>query len=504
MVTAVLLSGGSAMLNALTGMDGYAASFLIPIGVMVYTLAGGLQATFLASYMHSVIVHAVLMKFVILVYSSNSLSTIYDKLQARATRNSTICSDWDARVHACVSVSGNHGSSYLTMLTSGGVIFGISNIVGNFAPVFVDNGYWISAIAARPSSARKGYLLGGLVWFAIPFSLGTALGLGAVTLDLSSVLDEADQGLAPIATAITLMGQGGALLLLTMLFMAMTSAVSAELIAVSSLCTYDIYRTYLNPQASGQQILRLSRLFGCLMGFVVVILGNAGFSVEWIYSAIGVIIGSAVMPVAFLLLWSKANARGAIAGALIGCIAGIITWLTVTKVEFGRVDLVTTGHNAPMLAGNLISILVDGAIHAIFSFMSPQNFDWASTKNLTVVEEERRTVPEEEHSEGKLRNAKNWILRWSVGLTILIVVLWPLFSLPAKVFSEGYFKFWVVISIVWASVGSIIIFFLPLYESWRTLCRVISNIFPNLDTDGVDLVAWRFNGRNELELYIDA
>lgn len=54
-VTAMLLLGGSAVVNALTGMDIYAASFLIPIGVIVYTLAGGLKATFLASYIHSVV-----------------------------------------------------------------------------------------------------------------------------------------------------------------------------------------------------------------------------------------------------------------------------------------------------------------------------------------------------------------------------------------------------------------------------------------------------------------
>lgn len=54
-VTAMLLLGGSAVVNALTGVNIYAASFLIPLGVIVYTLAGGLQATFLASYIHSVI-----------------------------------------------------------------------------------------------------------------------------------------------------------------------------------------------------------------------------------------------------------------------------------------------------------------------------------------------------------------------------------------------------------------------------------------------------------------
>ncbi|ONK64478.1 uncharacterized protein A4U43_C07F26490 [Asparagus officinalis] len=54
-VTAMLLLGGSAVVNALTGVNIYAASFLIPLGVILYTLAGGLKVTFLASYIHSVI-----------------------------------------------------------------------------------------------------------------------------------------------------------------------------------------------------------------------------------------------------------------------------------------------------------------------------------------------------------------------------------------------------------------------------------------------------------------
>lgn len=44
-VTAMLLLGGSAVVNALTGMSIFVASFLIPIGVIVYTLAGGLKVS---------------------------------------------------------------------------------------------------------------------------------------------------------------------------------------------------------------------------------------------------------------------------------------------------------------------------------------------------------------------------------------------------------------------------------------------------------------------------
>ena len=40
---------------------------------------------------------------------------------------------------------------------------------------------------------------------------------------------------------------------------AVTSTGSAELIAVSSLFSYDLYRTYFNPKATGKQIIRISR-----------------------------------------------------------------------------------------------------------------------------------------------------------------------------------------------------------------------------------------------------
>ncbi|KAM7264283.1 hypothetical protein ACFE04_001966 [Oxalis oulophora] len=486
-VTAMLLLGGSAVVNALTGVNIYAASFLIPLGVIVYTLAGGLKATFLASYIHSVIVHVVLVIFVYLVYAGSgelgSPSIVYNRLLEVSSKSRVCHEPISHGDQSCGPVGGNYHGSYLTMLSSGGLVFGIINIVGNFGTVFVDNGYWVSAIAARPSSTHKGYLLGGLVWFAVPFSLATSLGLGALALDLPITASEASHGLVPAATAIALMGKAGSVLLLTMLFMAVTSAGSSELIAVSSLCTYDIYRTYINPNATGKKILRVSRAvvlgFGCFMGMLAVILNKVGVSLGWMYLAMGVFIGSAVLPIAFMLLWRKANAIGAILGTIIGCILGVTTWLSVTKIEYGRVNLDTTGRNAPMLAGNLVSILTGGAIHAVCSLLWPQNYEWDTTKQITMVEKEKTELPQEEFNEEKLKNAKSWIIKWGVGFTGVIVILWPALTLPAGEFNLGYFTFWAVIAITWGTIGSAVIIALPVMESWETIQSICSGMFTN-------------------------
>ncbi len=49
-------------------------------------------------------------------------------------------------------------------------------------------------------------------------------------------------GLPASAAAAALLGKAGASILLILLFLAVTSASSAELIAVSSILTYDIYK----------------------------------------------------------------------------------------------------------------------------------------------------------------------------------------------------------------------------------------------------------------------
>jgi urea-proton symporter len=142
-VTAMLLLGGSAVANALTGINVYAASFLIPLGVVVYTLAGGLKATFLASYIHSVVVHVVLVVFVFLVYTSSrslgSPKVVHDHLTVVASAARSCAAPLSYPDQACGPVHGNFKGSYLTMLSSGGLVFGIINIVGNFGTVFVDN-----------------------------------------------------------------------------------------------------------------------------------------------------------------------------------------------------------------------------------------------------------------------------------------------------------------------------------------------------------------------------
>ena len=470
-VTAMLLLGGSAVVNGLTGMDISLAAFLIPVGVMIYTLVGGLKATFVADYMHTIIIFVTILTFVGAVYINTDITGgvegMYDKLVLAAQIN---------------PVEGNAAGAFLTMASAGGLMFGIINIVGNFGTVFVDQAYWQRAIAAKPSSTVKGFLLGGACWFAIPFTLATTMGLTAIALDVDLTAQQAQMGLVVPAAATALMGEVGAIMVLTMLFMAVTSAGSAELIAVSSLVTYDLYRTYSNPTATGKQLVKVSRAtivaFGLGMGGLAVVLLGMGLSLGFVYLAMGILIGSAVVPIALTILWKRTNRVAATAGAIIGLIISTSTWVAVAASlpEYGGVvDLASLGHNYSMLFANIAGIISGGVIAIIGSLAVKSTFNWSDLKDkITLVEMSAAAAAEVTEDEETLKKAFKFSVRGGGLMTLILIIVWPMPLIASGyVFELGSYGVWVAISVIWVSVASAFIIFLPIIEARHGIAKVL-------------------------------
>ena len=487
-VTGMLLLGGAAVVNGLTGMDISLAAFLIPVGVMIYTLVGGLKATFVADYMHTVIIFIVILSFVAMVFFispiTGGIEGMYDKLVAAADLRPVLEPTF------VPGEPGNAMGAYLTMASAGGLIFGVINIVGNFGTVFVDQAYWQRAIAAQPSSTVKGFLLGGMCWFSIPFTLATTMGLTAVALDVELTPEQVQLGLTVPAAASVLMGEVGAIMVLTMLFMAVTSAGSAELIAVSSLITYDIYRTYKNPNATGKQLLKVSRGaivgFGLGMGGLAVILLGMGLSLGFVYLAMGILIGSAVIPIALTITWSKTTRAGAVSGALIGVCLSLATWTGVAASEAdGVVDIASLGGPFPMLYGNIVAILMSGLICVVVSLAQNKKYDWKlMNKEMKLVgedisEEAAAEIKKREQDEETLKKAFKFSLKGGGILTLICVVLWPMpLYFSGYVFDLGFYTMWVMIAVVWVSAASFCIIGIPIIEAREGFKQVMGGKKP--------------------------
>ncbi|KAH8103317.1 urea transporter [Cristinia sonorae] len=517
-VSSMLILGGSATVTALTGMHTLAACFLIPLGVAIYVVVGGMRATLLCDYTHTAVLFVIIFIFVFTVYTTS------DKIGSPAAMHRLLTEQ------AVINpVPGNAHGSYVTIRSKDGLIFGVINVIGNFATVFQDQAYWQRAIASRPATCVKAYLIGGLAWFAIPFMFSTTLGLSAVALrgDPSMrVLSPADvsAGLPASAAAAALLGKGGAAMLLVVLFLAVTSATSAELIAVSSILTYDVYKKYFNPKATDEQILKVSHamvgLFALVMGLLGLIFFYIGISMGWLYEFMGVVLGSAVVPIALAISWRKANKWGSILGAIIGFCTGLVAWLVTTATKNGGViNVTTTGGDNEMLAGNLASIGVGGIVTCVVSYFWPENFNFDITRAInapakaeehsrtpSLGDDEKKAVPNHEVSSvhsttvpGPLARAEEEdelnpvalkkafrFAAWSS--VILLVVMLLIIPLPlffaSTIFGERGLAAWVVIGIIWTFASAFTVVLYPLWESRGALWMITKGMAKDIVSRG--------------------
>ncbi|KAK6330068.1 hypothetical protein TWF718_003496 [Orbilia javanica] len=503
LVTAMLLTGGSAVVESITGMPTPVACFMLPIGVVLYTLFGGLKATFMADYIHTCILMIILLIFAVKAYMTSPLlgspKAVYDALVAMSATN---------------PVDGNQGGSYLTMRSREGAMFFIINLVGNFGAVFCDNGYYNKAIAASPVSAFPGYVLGGLSWFGIPWLAATTMGLAGLALSKNPAfpiypeqltVTEINAGLVLPMTATALMGKGGAVCAILLIFMVLTSATSAELISVSSICTFDIYQFYFKPLATDRQLIWFAHAVVILFGFLSAAFSTGlyyvGVSMGYLYLLNGIIISPAVLPAALTLLSKRQSMWAATLSPVLGLTCSLITWLLVAKFKYDEITVASTGQNLPMLCGNVVALCSPAIFIPLITFITgPDNYDWLSMRQIQLVGEgnpdkaadlasDQQHQPEGasggtggmvmtdveayDHLEKVLGKSKK--ITVIMTLVLLVILPMPLFG-SGYIFSEGFFTVWVYVSIAWLVLSTLCVSVYPLYESWASISHVIVSL----------------------------
>ena len=199
--------------------------------------------------------------------------------------------------------------------------------------------------------------------------------------------EQVGAGLSAPATAIALLGKGGAVLMLILLFMAVTSSTSAELIAVSSLLTFDVYKTYFRPNTSSAALVRVSHwaiaIFAIVLASFCCILNAAGISLTWVLTVLGVIVGGAAVPVGLILLWERMSTVAAIGAPWIGFMCGLIVWFITASKRSGAINVATTGDTTNALAGNLASFGIGSIMAVVLTLLFPKKHN--SPESGTIV-----------------------------------------------------------------------------------------------------------------------
>lgn len=239
---------------------------------------------------------------------------------------------------------------------------------------------------------------------------------------------------------------------------------SSETVATVGLVTYDIYKAYFNRDATNKQLVRVSHITVVVFGFSVAAIAvgfnHAGFSVNFIVTALGIFVDSAIVPMACTIMWKKQSLAAVVLAPIISSVAAVTAWLLTAYTHYGEVTIATTSENLPLVAGNMMSLCGPLVLTPLITYLRPANYDWELLKEIKSDREASGDpvgadpvimgrAPDEVRSSGsepttsvhddaldiKLRRARNKACLISVVLCLSFLILWPI-----PMYGTGYGK----------------------------------------------------------------
>lgn len=352
---------------------------------------------------------------------------------------------------------------------------------------------------------------------------------------------EVSNGLVLPYAAMTIAGKGGAAAVLLITFMACTSTLSAQVIAVSSILSFDVYREYFRKKATDRDLIRSSHFgviffaafsagFSTMLHYVGVDLGwtlymlgkwpqNLIFGAHLTSYHIGVVTCPGIFPMVFTILWKRQSKAAAILSPILGLATGLGVWLGTASHYGGAVSVTTTGEILPCVYGTVASCFSPIVYSVLITLVRPQNYDWDEFKKVKLALEKLDSDLTMTHhgesadrrdpgglEDGGARSAafdakelKRWgfvAAFWSVATFLGHWVLWPLpmygsgyvfgkkVSFSRVVLCQNsltwfpqFFIAWVVVGIIWLWGTMLVAIFYPIVDGG---IQQISQIYKGL------------------------
>ena len=493
-----------------------ASTMLIPFGVLLYTVVGGLKATFLTDFVHTTVLLVVLCYMNTAVLTSDQVGGIdglYDKI---------------IEVSKTKFIEGNYDGSILTGKSKGSVIFGLVLTAGNFGLTVMDSSFWQKTFSASPRATVPAYLLTAFLIFSNVWPISAIIGGSLHVLESDPSFPtyprkmtqyEIDSGFVLPYVLKAILGNGGVGALLLILYLAVTSTVSAQMVSVSSIVSFDIYKKYIHPNAQNKSMINVSHItcvvFGLGIAGFSIMLHYVGVNMTWFGYFIPMAICPGVIPLIFTVTWDRQTFWAAFISPIVGFAAGLTVWISTAYHFYGSVTIESTGGQLPALYGSLTALLLPGTLSIIISFIKPEKFDWEKLKqvNLLVdgdssseveIDNDTQTIPKEKQdgvevnfesdetssleqqqqsqaaSQLTVKEMDFWI-KISTGSVIFILlvtwVIWPMSVYQDWVFTASYFKGYVTVALIWLYTTLIVIGLVPFYTGRHSAAKVFRGVY---------------------------
>ena len=406
-----------------------------------------------------------------------------------------------------------------------------------------DTAFWQKSFASEVHSTVPGYDLAALAIFAVPWGLGTVMGLSARVIETLPIFptypgtftaDEVASGFVMPYTIKALLGSGGTIGMLLLLFMAVTSTVSSSMIAVSSIISFDVYRTYINPKATDKQVVNVSHLgvvfHGVFITGFALMLNYGGANISWVNYFSPILTCPGIFPLIFTLIWSRQSKLAATVSPILGLASGVSVWLGTAYAIYGEISFATTVELAPSLYGSITSLFSPILYSIVMSYLKPEHFDWREFLRIDLVEDEttlsigstsspddsvaalsmengqkrlkktdiapavheppRQTtvllgsaIPLEDlvHplDEESLHHLRKWYkIAWTFLIFIIVItfVVWPMPLYRDYVFTRPFFSGWVTVAIFWQFFALFAVVIYPVYDGRHEIVESVRGV----------------------------
>jgi len=439
-------------------------------------------------------------------------------------------------------IEGNYLGSVLTGKSQGAVIFGLILTAGNFGLCIMDSSFWQKTFSSDVRSTVPGYLTAAVLIFSNAWPIGTIVGGAALVLSKDPSFPtypramtqfEIDSGYVLPFIVKTVLGNGGLGAILLVIYLAVTSTVSAQLISVSSIVSFDIYKKYINPRAQNKHMMKVSHVsvifFGLFAAGFSVMLHYVGTNMTWLGYFYPMIICPGVIPIIFSITWDRQSRLAAFISPIIGMFCGLAIWLGTAYKYYGAINIETTIEQLPSLWGSLTALFLPAIVSITVSLIQNEKFDWKklhkadiliekeddsdsssdqlskiditeTTKEISHIDSNRDKGVSNNESEidfdtsielGKHNGKKpisekelNFYIKIATGATIFILlitwVLWPMPLYRDWIWNRAYFEGSATASLIWLYSTLIIVGLYPIYDGRHTIAIVVKGVYRDL------------------------
>lgn len=208
--------------------------------------------------------------------------------------------------------------------------FGITVTIGLMAGPVGDQQHWQRAFSFQQGKEFSGYLLGACFFAVVPLTMSL---LGFIAAGNASAAPEVSAGTAAAQQVgpdviQTLLPSWGLFAFMVMILSGLASTGDSALCAGGSLVAVDIYRRYIDPDASDAKALRVSRL--SVLAIAVLAVGISlipGITILSLFLFYGTLRSSTLMPTLVLLFREKVAAWGVFWGVALAIVFGLPVYL---------------------------------------------------------------------------------------------------------------------------------------------------------------------------------